>query len=1794
MPERFTETETVSSLVVDLGSVKFSSNPYAITASAENVSEDFFYDHYSVCISGVNAGIITMGPSSSSQPHLLGLGDIVRKFDLNLDLKLLTAATPELPKVKLAANLPDLHLDVTRDKIVRLLDILKSLSPPAPVTEELGTTTQSSKKPAADSRPASSAIAAVAVPDSRKSVRQPDLVKSWTSSSARAISTMIPVENQKKEPEQKAADPVVTKVASVEFQLQRLVVSLGLESHEEGKGVQPLVDIKLIGAGMTFSNSSVDMKVGLNLRGFEIVDKMFPADSADRRQKFIVCSRGEEDGSSGSSLVAVEYLGVPKDSPSYNRVDHRINVQFGFLDFNVNRLSIALLLQVLTSLSATSSPAPPPPSEIQLPTPAIASKAQEELVIQKEELLAEAKQEEIEHPPETFDFSLAKIDITLRGISLNLNKDGVTFLSAELAGTTAHIDARGDTTLFVDGSVESLTVTESNVSDPDLAKIVSIGGEKMLLFTYETFSKANSHAAIAYPGYDMSVRVRLGSIRAVFVNRLVKELGSYFGAFAQMREVTAAAASYYYTQSKEAVKAASAAVKLHLDIVVVNPYVVVPSSAESLEEQLILDLGRISIKNKFERIDPHRVIIDDLKVSVESFNLRTEKMGAITPIIGKTDIIVGLRRAVERNERHWVPDLELAVGISAVSVSLCESQVAQIMKTLKLNVAAHPLRQDDIEMKKIAELLSGSSFNADSWRDAQSKMQANALQPTSQAAEGDPFIYLRMKLKLAQVAFALSEGSGLGSDGRHTSVVQLSMNDMSLLLDMRSDSALQMKFTLREIVAEDTRLRTNNQFRRLLSKAARSEQVDDVEQIAVEYGTTPATQRTDIKVLLNYPRISIIPDSLAYIYKFSMSVTNATLKELADFQSLSRDANQTEKSLDQPKKSEEVKEKQDVASPVVSAMVATVVIKSPEIAVVEDSFSPSTSAFIMHLGDSTVRFIQTGDGQQKIDLHLENFDLSKCNLSADPGRAAEDVTLLLQPFTIGFNMSSSPSDETDFSSPKRSRMAVELGLLKTILSYRDMRLALTIWKSFTPLLAELQSRPAEVASAEENASAPVQPDQSLSVVEPANAEAASSIATEDIGDEPSLNMIVSLQGLSFSMLDDKVDPSFSTPVLRFWIDAIQTTIRMWPSQEMILTTSFDTIELDAYNNELASHEPVIEPWRLSMEYHQKHEFKSIHVEADEMLDVNVTKSLLDATLNGLELFRDLTSEKDMSSSSAPMSSGGSRSKKEAEKRLSFNPYVIRNSLSRPIRYWISGRSEAEFGHTLQVGQEEPLLIRETRENVAEQPARYEIDVRILDDHNKYHLQRRIPISKVQSVVRKVHADFADLNLVAAIEYQNGSKIVTLRSDHTIMNCTEYDLEITVDSVRNSVKEFNLPPLSPGSSTAVPIDCADFSSLKVRPVGNHTFFCIARNEKSGIVTCSADPRNEESAPSWMCTFKSKTVENPDGNHDTAITFHPSIIFENALPTGVSVQLVSADSVVWQKDFVAKIAEAEFYQASKPIRLSDLAISVQTPGFSWSKRVPFAKKIGGDPIRLSMKDPLGRPLKLSADVKKNDSGTIIVSVFSPYILVNQSGLRLAYKKDSGEKEVAAGQNFEDASVRELEDDQNQWYSDDEQSKLSLNFAASVDYGYAKNRLMYGEKTLSLRVENSGWSKSFPLGVQNQGVILIEDAKVSGRLYEFAVVVSSAPGRLWRTKVARIYPHVIVVNKTSRTLFWKQEAREKASSPVPPSQHVAPDHQVPLHWPSVLHEKKVAVSLDGDRTAARTCHLSYVVHQYPNVLP
>jgi len=59
-----------------------------------------------------------------------------------------------------------------------------------------------------------------------------------------------------------------------------------------------------------------------------------------------------------------------------------------------------------------------------------------------------------------------------------------------------------------------------------------------------------------------------------------------------------------------------------------------------------------------------------------------------------------------------------------------------------------------------------------------------------------------------------------------------------------------------------------------------------------------------------------------------------------------------------------------------------VMLKSPELCVLENPSMAESSAFVLHLGDSKVRMVTRGSEQQ-IDLQLTQFDANFCRLKSD-------------------------------------------------------------------------------------------------------------------------------------------------------------------------------------------------------------------------------------------------------------------------------------------------------------------------------------------------------------------------------------------------------------------------------------------------------------------------------------------------------------------------------------------------------------------------------------------------------------------------------------------------------------------------------------------------------------------------------------------------------------------------------------------------------------------------------------------
>ena len=123
-------------------------------------------------------------------------------------------------------------------------------------------------------------------------------------------------------------------------------------------------------------------------------------------------------------------------------------------------------------------------------------------------------------------------------------------------------------------------------------------------------------------------------------------------------------------------------------------------------------------------------------------------------------------------------------------------------------------------------------------------------------------------------------------------------------------------------------------------------------------------------------------------------------------------------------------------------------------------------------------------------------------------------------------------------------------------------------------------------------------------------------------------------------------------------------------------------------------------------------------------------------------------------------------------------------------------------------------------------------------------------------------------------------------------------------------------------------------------------------------------------------------------------------------------------------------------------------------------------------------------------------------------------------------------------------------------------SISPGYGPY-FYYGEKKLSIALENSSWSGSNDLGVRDEGTIDIEDS-ATGRLYSFFILITPAPSRFWRTSIVRIYPRFVLSNASAFPLILRQLSEPYDS---PTALRLEPGDMLPYHFASYKRPQKLA---------------------------
>jgi vacuolar protein sorting-associated protein 13A/C len=139
------------------------------------------------------------------------------------------------------------------------------------------------------------------------------------------------------------------------------------------------------------------------------------------------------------------------------------------------------------------------------------------------------------------------------------------------------------------GNLSLEDLTDDEVANPAFKKLLAIEGDELAEFSYETFDSTDKET---FPGFNSSVHLKAGSLKFTFMEGPVHSLFGWAMRFAQLKAV-------YDAASQAAVQRASEVTRMHFDVLINTPIVVLPRDGLVSADMLVLRLGEIFAKNRY-------------------------------------------------------------------------------------------------------------------------------------------------------------------------------------------------------------------------------------------------------------------------------------------------------------------------------------------------------------------------------------------------------------------------------------------------------------------------------------------------------------------------------------------------------------------------------------------------------------------------------------------------------------------------------------------------------------------------------------------------------------------------------------------------------------------------------------------------------------------------------------------------------------------------------------------------------------------------------------------------------------------------------------------------------------------------------------------------------------------------------------------------------------------------------------------------------------------------------------------
>jgi len=1731
VPESITSQSTIC-LIVDAGHISVNSQlvdkdtlkevqdkqRQSYTDEDYKRLESLMYDKFLVKLSSTQ---VLIGPSIEETKAQLENRNEHKQMHIvdkiNMDFIVETSIIPKAPnltKIRVSGHLPVLHASVSDKKYKGLMRIIDVAIPK--FNDDQAAPKDVNKELAKTARPRSQTAT------SKKSLKLRDEKRaSFGFSAQQAIILEDDSEDDEAFQDAPSADAdealkVQQRNFVLKFEVDRLQGSLYKSDPDGVKEDQLLVELVAENFAVDLCVRPFDLIIETSLESLT-VDDFVENPTADFKS---IISSGDIGSDEHKDLIHVKLVKVNKDSPEfmpkYEGVELNIDVTMSTINLIVTRKT---LLTLLDFVLVTFTNNDPQPARI---TP---------------ETQVNGGDEEIAVSPANEGGSI-RIKVDLKSIVLILNNDGIRLATLSLNAADVGIFVLGKTLRIATklGDLSLVDDINQGVSaDSSLRKLITIEGDDLADFRYETFDVDNKEA---YPGYDSSIFLRAGSIKLNFLEEPFRKIIDFLVKFGQMQAIFNAARQAAANQANQIQQNAN---RMKFDLNIQTPIVVFPRivvAGRPQRDTLTVNLGEIYAENKFVPLDDSEdaIIANKLTAGVRNIKMtskfhfsddRSEDM----ELIDKVDL--GFQMTYADHEQGIKrPDMEIEASMTDFHLKLTQLQMQFLLELARSVPAAFATDSDEVDaaVKEIPITIQNKAKQLESAK-PQEAAEPNLVDLGPElGVTKDSWTKLDLAFHVHTIGLELilaNEDEPVGKTD-DSSLSKFSLDDTKVKLRMMTDGSLESELLIQSFTIQDSRTQSTNKFRRIMTSSNK-----DVQQCMASVTISGGVERNMIAmVAIDSPRIIFALDYVFAVQKFVMgglAVEEPLEIEEEDSESESDTDSQVSNALLHPDAARAKSNKKSSRStspapgnPSAMSVAFRVNIVDAQIILIANPQSAGSEAIV--LGTKQILMSQ----QHALTLQVSKMGMFLCRMD----RFEDSRLRILDDFSLQLSM--------DSSQPDISSIAIDIEPLVLRLSLRDILLALQIVSKASEMQAVEDKENLKPPASQEKVKELKGGSGSTLKKRTASGKVASTMAkrkgstaapptSKDDPSKPTTvqkreELTATLDGMRVILIGDLHE----LPILDLSVKSFTATATDW-SSNLGAGTNIDLF-INVYNFSKSAWEPLVEPWEVGLAVS-----KDVH---NNRTTVDLTsKKMLEVTVTSASIA--------LASKSATFL--GQAEDVLTKPRGNEAPYRIRNQTGFDINVWAHNAKDEDdaIAAKLEDGEEAPWRFeddKKMRENLSPETNTGIIGVRL--EGSGFDSVNNIPVNREGETVYNLRPRKDTILHRLMVEVTLGDdnvKVITLRSPLLVENKTQLPVELGVFDAEDG-HLLKIEKIPPGEARPAPVGAAYTKSLLVRPDQGFGYTWPLEpiwwrdllKKPTRTITCKYE--SDKNLPPFHFQMSAnfdrsspltRYVLSSDHHHHLLmmhsvypymrIRLSAPVELENLLPYDFKYRIYDKNTKKDWTNFLRKggLSPVHVVELSHLLLLS---VDMQDTAFKPSEFAIINSNNQEDFRKESTlvckdQEDLALNLKLHYYKIPDSGGAFRVTVYSPYVILNKTGLQLNIKQ----KSLLQGTRNAAGQLRAESNGQ------DQHKALPYMFAFSGDD--QRNRVV-------LKLGDSQWSKpqSFDAIGSTTDVVLPSSISKSTEMH-VGISIENGDGKYKLTKVITLAPRFVLKNQMGEEIVVRE---------------------------------------------------------------